>query len=416
MYTLPPAITVSMDVDVVRCAQSLLLLILAYATGCTLGPKQIESSRRTYNDAIQRTDKEQMLLNLVRLKYRDAPLFLEIGSVSTQHTFGSSADASLSVRPGVDLLGFSTGLSRTERPTVTYTPLVDSDFQKGLLAPINQQTLLLVTQTGWAWDRVQRLTVKNINGLDNASTAGGPTPQQAPEFRDFKFVASVFRDLQRQRHIEIAAATRTTTPSITIDRNQVSADDLVTARQNSYSFREASGGNVELVGSEQIVVLNLHPDAWLHPAMEHVGDLLELQYGETQYVVEGARNGQLVNADKSDRETLTVSTRSLLEMMYFLSQAIHVPHEHLQRGLVTVTTEAGQPFDWMEVSGDMLTVNCSAEYPQCAELAVKYRDYWFYIHESDLASKSTFDLLGELFNIEIQGGGGGNIPVLTLGL
>ena len=394
----------------------LLFCAAILALGCTLGPKQIEKGRRRYNDAIQQTDKEQLLLNLVRLKYRDSPLFLEVGSVSTQHSFSGTAEADLNLLPGADLIGFDSELSRTERPTVTYTPLVDSEFQKGLLAPIGQQTLVLVTQTGWSWDRVQRLTIKNINGLDNATSAGGPTPSEAPDFRAFKFVSAVFRELQKRGLVEIAASDRVTGPSPEIHRSQVNGRHHVEAKEKAYSFRSTPNGNLELIGSEQVVVLNLHPAAWAMPEMQEVAQLLRIQPDGTQYTYERARKGQLVNPLETDRKTLTVSPRSILEMMYFLSQAIEVPVEHMNRGLVTLTMEGGEPFDWAEVSGDILMVRSCKKYPECAEVAVPYRGYWFYIHESDLASKSTFDLLNELFNIEVRGGGGGNIPVLTLGL
>jgi hypothetical protein len=43
------------------------------ASGCTLGPRQIDAGRLQYNDAIQRTFQEEILLNLVRLKYRETP-------------------------------------------------------------------------------------------------------------------------------------------------------------------------------------------------------------------------------------------------------------------------------------------------------------------------------------------------------
>ena len=59
--------------------------------GCVMGPRFLEASRVSYNEMIQRTDNEQLLLNLVRLKYRETPVFLEVGSVSAQFVFEQSA-------------------------------------------------------------------------------------------------------------------------------------------------------------------------------------------------------------------------------------------------------------------------------------------------------------------------------------
>ena len=51
---------------------ALLTLLAALVTvlGCARGPHQIQHSRLKYNNAVQQTFQEEMLLNLVRLKYR----------------------------------------------------------------------------------------------------------------------------------------------------------------------------------------------------------------------------------------------------------------------------------------------------------------------------------------------------------
>jgi hypothetical protein len=46
-------------------------------------------------------------------------------------------------------------------------------------------------------------------------------------------------------------------------------------------------------------------------------------------------------------------------------------------------------------------------------VAVQYRGSWFYIDDSDLSSKSTFNLLGQLFELQ-AGEAGGSVPLLTL--
>ena len=49
-----------------------------------------------------------------------------------------------------------------------------------------------------------------------------------------------------------------------------------------------------------------------------------------------------------------------------------------------------------------------------AAVAVKYDGDWFYIEETDLDSKSTFNLLLELFKLQIRAGGNAQIPLLTI--
>jgi len=51
--------------------------------------------------------------------------------------------------------------------------------------------------------------------------------------------------------------------------------------------------------------------------------------------------------------------------------------------------------------------------PAAGSVSVEYRGHWFYIDDSDLSSKSTFSLLGQLFALQ-AGGGKAISPVLTL--
>ena len=61
-----------------------LALVATLVSGCTsIGPVSIEYSRTGFNEAIQRTDAQQLLLNIVRQRYNDPVMFLEITAVSS---------------------------------------------------------------------------------------------------------------------------------------------------------------------------------------------------------------------------------------------------------------------------------------------------------------------------------------------
>jgi hypothetical protein len=122
---------------------------------------------------------------------------------------------------------------------------------------------------------------------------------------------------------------------------------------------------------------------------------------------------QLSTADEG-RYVLQLEPRSLMGAMFYLSHAICVPAEHLGSGLVVLTEdEIGSPFNWSELTGDLLCVNTSKQKPDCAAVTVKYRGHWFYIDDRDHSSKATFALLMQLFELR-AGGGAGAGPVLTL--
>ena len=115
-------------------SQILLLFCLACSlsiVSCVnLGPTTLKSERSKYNVSVQKTNDEELLLNLVRLKYRDTPFFMEVSSMASQFTLSSSANASASLQNGVKgLFGLEGSLGVTEKPTVTYSPLL-SEFYR----------------------------------------------------------------------------------------------------------------------------------------------------------------------------------------------------------------------------------------------------------------------------------------------
>ena len=59
----------------------LLILCLAVLLGCAGMGRALETARGSYNEVLRDTADEQLLANLVRLRYRDRPFFLEVSAV-----------------------------------------------------------------------------------------------------------------------------------------------------------------------------------------------------------------------------------------------------------------------------------------------------------------------------------------------
>ena len=131
-----------------------LVLVLLIPAGCT-GPMAIRRTHQHYNEAIQKTGKEQLLLNLVRLRYLDVPTILAAESLTTQFSFdrGAGVDGSViegSLPNGLDL-GIST--SAGETPTVSYRPLRGSEYIKELVTPMKPEDLIRFIESGWSIER-----------------------------------------------------------------------------------------------------------------------------------------------------------------------------------------------------------------------------------------------------------------------
>ena len=58
------------------------VLMLCVVTGCgSIGPSTVNRDRFDYITAISESWKQQLLLNIVKLRYADTPVFLEVGQV-----------------------------------------------------------------------------------------------------------------------------------------------------------------------------------------------------------------------------------------------------------------------------------------------------------------------------------------------
>ncbi len=183
------------------------LLVLALATmlsGCqsTFGPQAIERTHPAYNEAIIASINEQMLQNLVRMRYRDVPFFLQIGSVTASLSLGANAGVNADVNLGSgDSFSPSVGIAYADKPTISYAPLQGEDLLKSLLSPLQLQAILVLTQSGWNISRVFGLCFERINNLYNAPTASGPTPELEPDYEEFSRLLVLLRTLQNERGI-----------------------------------------------------------------------------------------------------------------------------------------------------------------------------------------------------------------------
>jgi len=113
--------------------------IVLLGVGCSsIGPQTIPRDRFDYVEAIRDSAKEQMLLNMVGLRYAEAPLFLRVTSVISQYSIDGRVSAAA---PPYELqaaaappLGVSGGYA--DRPTITYTPMSGAEFTRSVMTPI----------------------------------------------------------------------------------------------------------------------------------------------------------------------------------------------------------------------------------------------------------------------------------------
>ena len=344
-------------------ARTLACILLAASLGCAvrLGPRTVPGARFNYNEAIARSLNEQLLLNLVRLRYRDTPLFVDVGSVIAQYSLSGNVGAS----PVVSIdgsnnneYGFGVGGAYSESPTITYEPLRGGAAAERLLKPIDPSTLALLSQSGWSIERLLICCVQEINGVDNAPSATGPAPTTLPDNGRFRKLAADLRELQSQGALKVRTIAEDGRAAVAVD---------IEPGDRSAAVRRALG---------------------LDPDLE-----------QFRLITDTAR--------RSPAE-IALAGRSLLGTLFFLSLAVDTPQADRDAGLI-----GGAALDWGQVIDNLLEVRTSANEPERAFVRIRYRGHWFYIDDADLNSKATFNLLNYLYSLQAASGDRGS-PLLTV--
>src|SRR6187455_2494147 len=111
---------------------------LSIVSGCrSIGPATVARDRFDYSSSISESWKRQTLLNIVKLRYLDPPIFVDVGqivagySLETSGNVGGQISSANAIQGNSLLLGGSARF--TDRPTITYTPLTGTKFVKGLI-------------------------------------------------------------------------------------------------------------------------------------------------------------------------------------------------------------------------------------------------------------------------------------------
>lgn len=344
--------------------------IMAMAGCGSIGPGSIRANRTDYNLAIEATNDQELLLNLVRSHYRDNMYFTTVehvvsaeellrsvgtnlGAGWTQNTPYNKGNVATSVlrRSAAQSLALGpAGITEYDQPTIFYAPVEGEKFVRQMMTPMNLETLVLLIRSGWSVDRVLTVAVQDMNGLPNAPSASGPSPASAPEFRDFREATRLMRVLQARGDFGIAHD--------------------ATGRYAMFRFLHGSEKSPEGLQLKQL--LRLSPDI----------------------------RGMLLAGDDHplDGHTLVLTTRPLMAAINYLSEAVTNAPDDVSSGKVklTMADDGHTAFDWRALFDGLFVVHEAQDPPQAADVAVRYRKHWYYIADNDLESKATFVLLTQL--------------------
>jgi hypothetical protein len=345
-------------------ATACLCLGLLAGAGCrSVGPGTVTRDRLHYTTAMTNSWKEQLLLNIVKSRYGDAPAFLEVVSVVSGYSLETGVSLGGQFSPE-NLRGdtfVSGGLSGkfTDRPTISYAPMAGENFVRSLMAPVPLEALMSVIQGGVPADFILGLTMRSIAGHYNHGMYAGQLQEADAEFAT---LLQLIRALQQAR-----------------------AMDTEVLKQ---------GERVE-------VWLRFHPTEPSHTVT--AGEVARLK-ALLGVPAEQNRARVVVGTLAPEAGVVAMRTRSLLQILQTLGAGVQIPVD-------STATGSAFPVQPSQVPGGF-TVHSGKEKPDQAFAAVPYEGLWFWIDRRDLPSKTTLAAVTILFNF--LAGGSKVSPVLTI--
>jgi hypothetical protein len=394
----------------------LLALSLAPLSGC-VGPYALRESRLRYNESYRKTNDEEILLNIVRLRYADSPVFIDLPNITSQFqlsTVGGGAFGYDGAGPGQTNLA-TPELFLKDAPTLSYTPRSGQQVGKRLMAPLTAELLRSISPG----DNTELFLLAAVNGINHVPNAPLATSLNStiPQTNDrYRSAVGLIKALQIRGALELRVATFDADTYETLPLSQIRGADMLKATQDGKVFR-TNGDQALLLKREKSLVLVIKPEELQSPEVQELARIFGLDPGRSVYRIVSQENDE-IELDQLPQpigeDTLHLDMRSLLQLMCFISKGVQIPPEHYERGIVPpIPGPDGSVFDWSNLTRGFFRVCVSKKKPKVFDVAVPYRGYWYYIPENDAQSRallSLLELILELSESESERAG----PLLTL--
>ena len=337
--------------------------------GCAhLGPASVAVDRADYSAAIAESWKEQTLLNIVKLRYMDLPVFVDVSSIVAGYSLQSGVNIGGTESSAKAIQGnfVAAGAQAvyTDRPTITYVPMTGDKFLHGLITPLDPKNIFFMLQSGYAADFILALTVESLNGVRNRSVAAGAMREADPEF---------IRVLQLLREVQAAGAVGM---RVEVDK---------TKSQTAVLFFQRD---------------DVTPD--IAEKSAEIRRLLKLPADGNTFTL-------IYSPSRGGPGELAVNSRSLLQIMGAFASYVDVPEADLRsHSAVPAIGNATE-----QSRAQSVRIYSGKDKPAGAYTAVHYRDYWFWIDDTDWKSKRALTAIMFFFTLG-ETGAAENLPLITI--
>ena len=335
-------------------------------TGCAaMGPATVARDRFDYVTTMSDSWKRQLLINLVKVRYADAPIFLDVVSVINSYSWEAEGSLGAQVSSPASngrTLNLGAVGRYADRPTISYAPLSGEKFVRSLMAPLPVNGILSLVQGGYRADVVLRICASRVNGLDNAyGNFGAPRAGSA----GFEELLMLLRAAQAAGRLD--------------------------------AHPKSPGGDA------MVLVLGRPgtPEEAAHD--RRLRELLGLDPDASEFeVVHGAFT--------TGRRQIAILARSMQQVLTDAASYIQVPEADVTEGRVYALARSE---DELRRYPAPVRVHSGPQAPGDAHVAVPYRGHHFWIDDRDAVSKNVFNFLLLLFSLTETGIRTGP-PVLTI--
>jgi hypothetical protein len=339
-------------------------LLLVAALGCMrVPPKNVALDRFDYGESIADSWKRETLSNIVRLRYGDAPTFMEVTSIINSYSVAGSVNAGAGFPQTTAMGGNNVAVggsqSWSNNPTVTYQPLTGQKFTSSLLRPMPPSAVFQMVSAGWPVRLIFSTALGSINGLSNATMGRRGDP-------DFDRLLDALSQIQSSKALSMNVKDQKDGAAVVIVMRRESVPEDVQAAQRT------------------------------------VRALLGLKEDGKEYSV-------VFGSVPKDNLEIAVETRSMLELMLELASGVDVPPSDLAEGRAI----PGRSLPGEAPPEPLIRVRYGKTAPADAFVAVPYRHMWFWIDDTDRASKTKFTFLMILFSLA-QAGQPSAAPLVTV--
>ena len=320
-------------------------------TGCmSFGAMTLDRDRLDFTQAVANSWKQQTLLNVVKLRYGDTPIFVDVGQIVTGYQLVSTVQAGGTINPsgstGTNFLNLGAQGQYTDRPTITYVPLTGSQFIRTLMTPIPPIRLFELVESGYPIDVLLNVVVQSINGISNIRGGARPRPAD-PEFVTL---------LKSLRQVQDSGAV-----GLRVEPDQ-----------------EKKGGGLVM----SFPIKPVPPE--IQAKRDAIKRMLGLNPAATEFrIVYGAVH------ERDD--IVAIQTRSGMQILRELSSFIQVPEQHQREHRVFPAAMVSP--DGQEAPPPLIQILSDTSKPADAFVFIHYNDLWFWIDNRDLRSKATFTFL-----------------------